>query len=80
MQYYYKQVEGMPVIIDLETIIDGTSSWILLLSQLLGDSKINFSGGVIIQPLPQKTIEETHALIEKYKQRLKKYASKLHWI
>jgi hypothetical protein len=23
VQYYYKQVEGMPVIIDLETIIEG---------------------------------------------------------
>jgi len=57
VHHYYKQVEGMPTIIDLETIIEG--------------NQIVFSGGLMIQPLPQETIEETEQIIEKYRQKLK---------
>jgi molecular chaperone Hsp33 len=56
-KHYYKQVEGMTTIIDLETIFEG--------------DEIAFSGGLIIQPLPQPTLEESEAIMEKYKQKLK---------
>lgn len=55
--HYYRQVEQVPTHLDLDTY-------------LVGD-KIMFSGGLLVQPLPQATPEEAEELLQTTIKRLR---------
>jgi len=59
MMQYYKFVEQIPTHLDLETTLNEISG------------EVSFSGGILIQPLPQSTMEEANMIIKDYNNHLR---------
>eukprot|EP01125_Pyxidicula_operculata_P001220 TRINITY_DN11150_c0_g1_i1.p1 TRINITY_DN11150_c0_g1~~TRINITY_DN11150_c0_g1_i1.p1 ORF type:complete len:345 (-),score=23.24 TRINITY_DN11150_c0_g1_i1:19-1053(-) len=59
LEMYFTNVEQVPTYLDLETNIGK-------------NGEVVFSGGILIQPLPQETHEESHQIIANYRNHLKR--------
>jgi len=60
LREYYRMTEQIPTYLDLETLVNPANGQVL------------FSGGILVQPLPHPTPEESEKVIHRYKEHLKR--------
>jgi len=60
LREYYRMTEQIPTYLDLETLVNPANGQVL------------FSGGLLVQPLPHPTPEESAQVIERYTEHLKR--------